>query len=93
MLHSCKPLTLPRPKLKLKRLPDFSDLSLTSKEDKTIRCHRCVLVARSGRVSQISIISYSSKYTVCLITVYSEYFRSMLLMGWKEVSLLSTLIT
>ncbi len=46
-----KPYTIIRPQLKLKREQDdeYSDLALISKEGKAIHCHRCVLIARSGK--------------------------------------------
>lgn len=46
-----KPLTIVRPRPKLKRQQEYSDLSLISSEGKAIHCHRCVLVARSGEVA------------------------------------------
>ena len=48
MPDRCKTRTLARPKLKLRRQQELSDLTLVSKEGKAIHCHRCVLVARSG---------------------------------------------
>ena len=44
----CKPQVIPRPPLELKQQGEFSDLTLTSVEGKSIQCHKCVLVARSG---------------------------------------------
>ena len=49
MSHLHKPRTIPRrPRLRLRRMQEFSDLALISKEGKAVHCHRCVLVARSG---------------------------------------------
>ena len=55
-----KPQTIIRPRLRLKRQPEFSDLTLVSKEGKLIPCHRCVLVARSGNACTFY---YRSKFT------------------------------
>jgi len=43
-----KPQVLPRPYLDLKRHSEFSDLTLVSVEGKSLHCHKCVMVARSG---------------------------------------------
>ena len=59
--------------------PDSSphDVILVAKleGDKAIRCHKCILVARSGKIFIYLFIYLFS----------SDYFQSMLLMGWREV--------
>ena len=70
--HSCVIKCSP-----LSILPEtFShDVLLISEEKKIIHCHKCVLVARSG-ITDLLIYFYN---------LYTEYFQSMLLMGWREV--------
>lgn len=79
-----KPQTVTRSQPRLKRQQEFSDLSLTSIDGKVIHCHRCVLVARSGE--QDNIIRTYCLLLTPMFFLFSDYFRSMLLMGWKEVS-------
>lgn len=92
---------IPRSPLQLRRQTEFSDIILISKEGKSIQCHKCVLVARSGMfatsaptwtattcIRQI-ILMATAAWNFVLLTLYVfslEYFRSMLLMGWKEAS-------
>ena len=56
-------------------------LVATLEGHKEIKCHKCILVTRSGQLQIIIIITF-----IIVIFSYIDYFQSMLLMGWREVS-------
>ena len=47
---------IPRSPLELKKQAEFSDITLVSKEGKSIQCHKCVLVARSGICMYVCVL-------------------------------------